>query len=72
MERHSFYISFLDEDLVIISKIARANYRELKRQIEFIVHEYAAQHRVQPTVESGRELPAEVVNVESVLPASSG
>ena len=32
----------------------------------------AAEQNVQPTIESGRELPAEVVKVESVLPAKSG
>ena len=37
-----------------------------------IVVKEAAQQSVQPTIESGRELPAEVVKVESVLPAKSG
>ena len=34
-------------------------------------NKHAAKYRVQPTIESGREFPAEVVKVESVLPAKS-
>ena len=40
------------------------------KQVLFFIN--AAQHSVQPIIESVRELPAEVVEVESVLPASSG
>ena len=38
----------------------------------YIKQSIAAQQGVQPTVESGRELPAEVVKSVSVLPAISG